>query len=118
RGAADQRGGVNDAIAAGAFLHRIGCTADGAKAAAEILPRAAGSAVLVDNGLRADRPVRKLFAHRTRSRNMLTCEDSTPPSPCSSASEASRTWRLPARAVICRWVSTRCAIAPPTPQWT
>ena len=59
----------------------------------------------------------EFLAHRTRSRNMLTCDDSTPPSPCSSAIEASRTWRLPARPVICRWVSTRCAIAPPTPQW-
>ena len=36
---------------------------------------------------------------------------------CSNATEASRTWRLPARPVICQWVSTRCAIAPPTPQW-
>ena len=56
-------------------------------------------------------------AHRTRSRNMLTCDDSTPPSPCNSATEASRTCRGPARSVICKCVSTRCAIAPPTPQW-
>ena len=34
-----------------------------------------------------------------------------------TATEASRTCRGPARPVICKCVSTRCAMAPPTPQW-
>src|ERR1700733_11117042 len=120
RGAAHQRDGVNNALAAGAFLDRIRRAAHSTEAAAEILQAAAGRAALIDDGLVAGGPVGQrmpVVAHRTRSRNMLTCEDSTPPSPCSSAIEASRTWRSPARPVICRWVSTRCAIAPPTPQW-
>src|SRR5258705_12074181 len=117
RGAADQRGGINRALAAGASLFRVRCAAGRAKTAAEILPGATGGAVLVDDGFGAAGPVRELFTHRTRSRNMLTCDDSTPPSPCSSAIEASCTWRFSALPVICRWVSTRCAIAPPTPQW-
>src|SRR5450432_1757653 len=119
-GAAHQRGGVNRALAAGALLFRVRRAAGRAEAAVEILHAAASGAGLIDDRFRARDPVRQRVlaaAHRTRSRNMLTCDDSTPPSPCSSAIEASRTCRLPARPVICRWVSTRCAIAPPTPQW-
>src|ERR1035437_2484209 len=119
-GAAHQRGGVNRARAAGALLHRIRRAANSAEAAAEILQAPAGHAGLIDDRFRARGPVREglpAAAHRVRSRNMLTCDDSTPPSPCSSAIDASRTWRSPARPVICKWVSTRCAIAPPAPQW-
>src|ERR1700736_527091 len=119
-GAAHQRGGVNRALAAGTLVHRVRRTADTAEAAAEILQAPAGRAALIDDCALARGPVRKgrrAAAHRTRSRNMLTCDDNTPPSPCSNAIEASRTWRFPARRVICRWVSTRWAIAPPTPQW-
>src|SRR5450631_1007060 len=119
-GAAHKRGGVNGALAAGASLRWIRRSAQATEAAAEILQVAAGRAGLINDRFRAGGPVRQglvAAAHRTRSRNMLTCDDSTPPSPCSSAIEASRTCRLPARPVICRWVSTRCAIAPPTPQW-
>src|SRR3954470_20379017 len=114
-----QRRRIDNSVAAGAFFQRVRRAAGGAKAAAEVLSRAAGGAGLIDDGFRAGGPVVDpwmLLAHRTRSRNMLTCDDNTPPSPCSSAIEASRTWRLPARPVICSCVSTRCAIAPPTPQ--
>src|ERR1700720_3715110 len=120
RGPAHQRGGVNRPLAAGALLHRVRRAAPAAEAASEILPCAAGRAGLIDDRFFSRGPVRQRLlaaAHRVRSRNMLTCDDKTPPSPCSSAIEASRTWRLSARPVICRWVSTRCAIAPPTPQW-
>src|SRR4051812_10609347 len=117
RGAAHQRGGVDRPLAAGALVLWVRRAASGAEAAAEILTGATPGAVLVDDGFRAPGPVGEFFAHRTRSRNMLTCDDSTPPSPCNSAIEPSRTWRSPARAVICRWASTTCAIAPPTPQW-
>jgi len=57
---------------------------------------AAGGAGLINDRLSACGPIPEFVVHRTRSRNMLTCDDSTPPSPCSSAIEASRTWRLPA----------------------
>src|SRR5262249_22168108 len=99
-GAADQRGRIDPALAARALLGRIGCAAGGAKGAVEILHAAAGAAGLIDDRLFALGPVTDSRAHRTCSRNMLTCEDSTPPSPCSSATEASRTWRLAARPVI------------------
>src|SRR6266852_4050714 len=118
-GAGDQRGGVDRPLAAGAFLNRVGRATYAAEAATEILQCPADRAALIDDRFRARGPVRqRLFAaaHRVSSRNMLTCDDSTPPSPCSSAIEASRTWRLPARPIICKWVSTRGAIAPPTPQ--
>src|ERR1700741_3465611 len=105
---------MDRALAAGALLGNIGPAACRAEAAAEILHMAARAAGLIEDGLVPGGPVGR-FHHRTRSRNMLTWDDSTPPSPCSSAIDASRTWRLPARPVICRWVSTRCAIAPPTP---
>src|SRR4051794_40322113 len=115
RGGANHQGrSIDHALPAGAFVLRVRRAAGGAKAAAEILRGVTDRAGLIDDGLLACGPV---AAHRTRSRNMLTCDDSTPPSPCSSAIEASFTWRLPARPVICSWVSTRCAIAPPTPQW-
>ena len=70
---------------------RVRRTTGGAKAAAEILRLPARSAVLIDDGCFTFGPVCEFVAHRTRSRNMLTWEDSTPPSPCSSAIEASRT---------------------------
>ena len=119
-GADDQRSGIDGALTAGALLNRVRRAANPTEAATEILQAPARCAGLIDDRFRTRGPVRqRLFAiaHRVSSRNMLTCDDSTPPSPCSSAIEASRTWRSPARAVICKWVSTRCAIAPPTPQW-
>src|SRR4051794_3602877 len=93
RGARDQRGGVDDALAAGALLQRVRRAACAAEAAAKILQAAAHLAALIDDGVLAYGPVGRLVvsAHLTRSRNMLTCEDSTPPSPCSNATEASRT---------------------------
>src|SRR4051812_40252796 len=117
RGTAYQGSRIDRALTTGAFFHRICRTASAAKAAAEILYGSADGARLIDDRLRACGPVGGFVFHRTRSQNMLTCDDSTPPSPCSNAIEASFTWRLPALPVICRWVSTRCAIAPPTPQW-
>src|SRR6202041_2973708 len=120
RGAAHQRGRVDRAVTAGALFDRIGRAATDTEAAVKILQAAAGRAALIDDRFGARGPVGQMLlvaAHRTRSRNMLTCDESTPPSPCSSAIEASRTWRFPARPVICKWVSARCAIAPPTPQW-
>src|SRR5439155_14646653 len=117
RGAAYQRSRIDRRGPAGALLHRFRRTAGGAEIAAEILHVPAGPAGLIDDGLGALSPVGEFVGHRTRSRNMLTCDDSTPPSPCSNAIEASRTCRVPARSVICKCVSTRCAIAPPTPQW-
>src|SRR5437879_2799354 len=101
RGTADQRRRVDLPRPAGAFLHQVRCAAGRTKAAVEILRLPARAAGLVDDGFFAFGPVREFAAHRTRSKNMLTCDDSTPPSPCSSAIEASRTWRLPARPVIC-----------------
>src|SRR6185369_9483485 len=117
RGAAYQRRRIDFLCPAGAILHQIWRATGGAEAAVEILHGATRTAALIDDGLGALGPVGEFVAHRTRSRNMLTCDDSTPPSPCSSAIEASRTCRAPARSVICKCVSTRCAIAPPTPQW-
>src|SRR5579871_1044612 len=105
RRAADQRRGVYRTLAAGAVFLQVRRTARGAEGAAEILRRAAASAALKDDRSFSPGPVGKAV-HLVRSRTMLTCEDSTPPSPCSSASDASRTWRSPARPVICRWVST------------
>src|SRR5258708_2134767 len=92
-GAANQRCRVNRALPAGALLDRVRRAARGAEAAAEILPRAAGRAGLIDDRFRARGPVRELpaAAHRVRSRNMLTWDESTPPSPCNNATEASRT---------------------------
>src|SRR6185295_1540473 len=117
RGTAHQRCRIDRRGSAGALLGRIRRTAGGAEAAIEILHGSAGTAGLIDDGLGAFGPVGEFVGNRTRSRNMLTCDDNTPPSPCSSATEASRTCRAPARPVICKCVSTRCAIAPPTPQW-
>src|SRR6266516_7825979 len=118
-GADDQRSGIDRALTAGALLNRVRRAANPTEAATEILQAPARCAGLIDDRFRTRGPVRqRLFAisHRVSSRNMLTCDDSTPPSPCSSAIEESRTCRGPARSVICRCVSTRCAIAPPTPQ--
>src|SRR5258705_2103780 len=101
-GAAHQRGGVNRPLAAGALLHRIRRAACAAKTASEILPRAAGRAGLIDDRFCARGPVRERLlaaAHPVRSRNILTCDDSTPPSPCSSAIETSPTMPCPARPV-------------------
>src|SRR6266850_4385146 len=117
RGAAYQGRRIDHPRPAGAFFRWLQRTTGRAEAAAEILHGTTSTAGLIDDRLRALGPVDKFVAHRTRSRNMLTCDDSTPPSPCNSAVEASRTCREPARSVICRCVSTRCAIAPPTPQW-
>src|SRR5689334_13884207 len=114
--AGDDRRRIDRALPARALLGELGCAAGGAEAAAEILRLPARCAGLVEDRFDAIGPVGRL-CHQTRSRNMLTWDDSTPPSPCSSAIDASRTWRLPARPVICKWVSTRCAMAPPTPQW-
>src|SRR5207237_6822581 len=91
RGAADQRGRIDRPLAAGALVLRLRRATGGAEAAAKILPDTAGGAVLVDDGLGAFGPIGEFFAHRTRSRNMLTWDESTPPSPCRSAMEASRT---------------------------
>src|SRR5690242_21447644 len=115
-GARHDGGGVDRALAACRLLGKLGRATERTKAATKILRLSATAAGLIDDRLHAIGPVGR-FCHQTRSRNMLTWEDSTPPSPCSSATEASRTWRLPARPVICRWVSTKCAMAPPTPQW-
>src|SRR5206468_11938122 len=112
-----QRRRIDRRGSAGALLSRIRRTAGGAETAVEILHVPARAAGLIDDGLGAPGPVGEFAGHRTRSRNMLTCDDSTPPSPFKSAIEASRTCRGPARSVICKCVSTRCAIAPPTPQW-
>src|SRR6185312_6500914 len=114
--AAHQRRRVHHTVAGGAMHRRIRRAACRTEAAMKILPGAAARAALIDDRRLTGGPARALL-HRTRSRNMLTWDDSTPPSPCSSATDASRTWRAPARPVICRWVSTRCAIAPATPQW-
>src|SRR4051794_11258530 len=93
RGADHQRGGEHDALAAGAFVVHVGRAAGSAKTATQILRGAAGYAGLIDDRFRAGGPVVDVWraAHRTRSRNMLTCDDNTPPSPCSSAIGASFT---------------------------
>src|SRR5258708_24193038 len=92
-GAANQRRRVNRALPAGALLDRVRRPARGAEAAAGILPRAAGHAGLIDDRFRASGPVRTRPAarHRTRPRNILSWDESTPPSPCNNATEASRT---------------------------
>src|SRR5262249_49340132 len=112
----DDGRGVDSALSAGALLGELVRATGRTEAAAEILRLPARAAGLVEDRLNPVGPIVRLL-HQTRSRNMLTCDDSTPPSPCSNATEASWTWRSPARPVICRCVSTRCAIAPPTPQW-
>lgn len=62
---------------------------------------AAFTKLICDAGL-ASRPIGNSYgAQWTLSRNAVTCDDRTPPSQCMSASEASRTWRLAARSVIC-----------------
>src|SRR4051812_42850280 len=110
---------IDRALAARRSLVEFGRAAGGAECTAEILHLMADAATLEADRLRTRGPVGGGLevAHCMRSRNIETWDDNTPPSPCSSASEASSTWRLPARPVICRCASTRCAIAPPTPQW-
>src|SRR5437016_13620212 len=90
RGAGDQRGRVNRPFAISDSLGKFRCTARGAEIAAEILQAPTSAADLIANHLDAIGPVglgpvrwscARFCAHRTRSRNMLTCDDSTPPSP-------------------------------------
>src|SRR5258706_16174013 len=83
-GAYDKRGGVDRPLAACLFLDRVRRAANPTEAAVEILQAPASRAALIDDGFGARGPVRqRLFAvaHRVSSRNMLTCDDSTPPSP-------------------------------------
>ena len=65
-------------------LSGVGCgrkrAAGRAEAAAEILQVGTARTALKANRCNAPGPVGR-FAHRTRSQNMLTCDDSTPPSP-------------------------------------
>src|SRR5215207_3054866 len=118
-GTGDGRNGRNYSGSGRALRRRTLAAAPRTKTASEIPDAAALRTRLINDGGLALRPIAlrlAALAHRTRSRTKLTCEDRTPPFPCRNATEASRTCRSPARSVICRWVSTRCAIAPPTPQ--
>src|SRR6185295_10300147 len=93
----------------------IGTTAARAKTALKIPSRIALAAALIGNAIPIVGPVE--WIHATLSSTSDTCEDSTPPSPCNNASVALPACRFWARFVSWRCASTRCAIAPPTPQW-
>src|SRR5215210_1486739 len=91
RRAADQGCGVNGSGAARSLVERVRHATASTEGSTEILQAPAAGAGLIDNGMHARGPIRRwlLATHRTRSRNMLTWDDNTPPSPCSSAIEAS-----------------------------
>src|SRR6185437_1389651 len=83
---------VNDAEAARLLFFRWCRPTVRAEVAPEIPDRLAGGAALIGDALRPRGPVENLRGRaHSASNTKLTWEESTPPSPCNSASEASFT---------------------------